>query len=181
MKGLLKVLFVSALLLGMVWGGLTVFEQFMPHSKPLSSVKVGSELDDLDLYPIGSGQPKKISSLKAKIYILNFWATWCEACVVEMPSLVALRNKFKNEGVELIPINLDQVPETALPEAKKLGIDFESYYDKDQKLSALLNVHAIPLTVFLDQNLKILSLHPGERDWNTAGTQDLIKNWLKLK
>ena len=111
--------------------------------------------------------------------MINFWATWCEACMEEMPSLVALREQYAPKGFEILGVNVDENPAQSAPDAvKNMGIKFPIFTDKSNALAELFDVHAIPLTVIIDKSRKILLVEPGGRDWNTEDMQQLMQKWL---
>jgi thiol-disulfide isomerase/thioredoxin len=129
--------------------------------RSFSALPEGTEVQKFTLTNV---ENKKISleDLDYKILVVNFWASWCHPCIVEIPSLVKLYNKFKDQGLKLIFINLDEKPEVMIPKIlPPLGVNFESYYDHEQKLSELFNVSGVPLTVVLDSNNKVLFYEAG--------------------
>jgi peroxiredoxin len=141
-------------------------------------IRVGSQLPDFTLKKFGAGEIKA-SELSSRITLINFWATWCEPCVIELPSLVKLHEKFKSKGFDVVAINVDENPEQVHPRAiQKYGLSFQVYLDPGQKLSELFDVQNIPLTVVMDQQRKILFVEPGGRDWNDGATQAMVARWL---
>jgi thiol-disulfide isomerase/thioredoxin len=150
------------------------------HSGTADSLKIGSILPDfqLDLYGSG-GKTVQASTLKSKVTLINFWATWCEACMVEMPSIVKVWQSYKDKGFDVASVNVDQNPEAVLPKTlKRLGMEFPVYTDKDSKLADLFQIQAIPLSVIIDRNRKILFIENGERDWNGSDIRAEIEKWL---
>ena len=141
-------------------------------------IRVGSQLPDFTLKKFGAGEIKA-SELGSRVTLINFWATWCEPCVIELPSLVKLREKFKPKGFDVVAINVDENPEQVLPRAiQKYGLNFQVYLDPGQKLSELFDVQNIPLTIVMDQNRKVLFVEPGGRDWVDRDTQAMVERWL---
>ena len=101
--------------------------------------------------------------------------------MIEMPSIVKLRETYRAKGFEVVAINLDEKPTAALPQTmKKLGIDFTVYLDHDQKLADLFRVEAIPLTVILDKDRKVLMIENGEKDWDGAEFRAQLEKWLSF-
>src|SRR5262245_43374156 len=99
-KTIWKVLFPMAAILVLVIAGLSLVKsQVSPQSA--AQPVVGSVVPEFTLtkFPEGS---VSASSLQKKVIVINFWATWCEACMVEMPSLIKLRQTYKDKGLELI-------------------------------------------------------------------------------
>lgn len=146
---------------------------------------VGTTIPDFSLTSL-EGKSAKFSDIareaKAKVVLVNFWATWCEACVDEMPSLVQLRNSYKSKGFEVVGINLDENPATAVPRAEKeLGIQFPVFSDSEGKIADYFDVHAIPLSVVVDTSgasRKILYIENGERNWNDQEIRKMLDRWL---
>ena len=121
---------------------------------------------------------QKIASAEKPI-VVDFWATWCEACMVEMPSILKLRQEFKPKGFDLVAVNVDENPNAVLPKTlKKLGIDFPVFIDEENKLGDLFQIQAIPLTVIIDKDRKVLYIEGGEKDWYSKEVRELMQGWL---
>jgi thiol-disulfide isomerase/thioredoxin len=182
MKALLKFILPLAGILAVVIGALTLIKgqnSRTPGEGARPEIQLGASLPDFDLHPFGSDKTVPASELKAKIVLVNFWATWCEACMVEMPSIIKLRNLYKDRGFEVVAVNVDENPEAVLPQTlKDLGINFPVYIDAGNKLSDLFDVHAIPMTVIMDKNRTILLIESGERDWAGNDVRTQIEQWL---
>lgn len=186
-KGLAKALIPVVIILALVVGGLYAVKSQV--SRPAGSaadgvpggraeIQVGKRLPDFELQQF-QGKALKASELGAKVTLINFWATWCEACMVEMPSIIKLRHAYSAKGFEVVAINVDQNPEAVIPRVtQKFGFGFPVYFDKDQKLSDLFDIEAIPLTVLIDKDRKILLIENGERDWNGSDIRARLERWL---
>lgn len=114
-----------------------------------------------------------------KILLLNFWATWCGPCLIEIPSILKLRKDYQTKGLEVALVSLDDVPASVLPEAKKkLGIDFLTFVDPDGDVAQHFGVSGLPLSLLIDQDRKILHVELGERDWNARDIRHQLDTWL---
>ena len=110
-----------------------------------------------------SGQPLSIDSQKGKVTLIDFWATWCEPCMVEMPNVIAAYNKYHGKGFAIVGISLDDAKDT---DATKLAIflkgksmPWPQYYDGkhwENKLAVQFGVHSIPANYLLDAKGQIL-------------------------
>ncbi len=141
-------------------------------------VRSGGEIPDFTLIKF-KGSEVHFSEMKEKVFLINFWATWCEACMVEMPSIVKLRNQYHEQGFEVISINVDENPESVLPKTiQEYGISFPIYQDPSGELAELFEVHAIPLSVIIDRKRKVLMIEPGERNWYGEDVKKLLERWL---
>lgn len=182
-RSLLRVLIPTAVIAALAVGALLVVRSQVaqtPRQTEAFELVVGAQMPEFHLVPVGAPNEKRtLADLKAKVILVNFWASWCQACVVEMPSIVALRNAYKDKGFEVAAVNVDDKPETAVPPlAKRLKMDFTIYSDPDQKLGELFEVSAIPLTVILDSQRRILMIQPGELDWNSVEVRAQLEKWL---
>lgn len=138
----------------------------------------GATLPNFQLNTL-DGNKLLVGDLKHKVMLVNFWATWCEACMEEMPSMVALREQYQSKGFEILGINVDENPNQVVPGvAKKLGIKFPIFTDKNNALAEMFDVHAIPLSVVIDSDRKILMVEPGAREWNSDDIHQMLDKWL---
>lgn len=176
-----KVLFPVFFLIFLITGGLYFIKLYVPGSSrenPEVEIRVGSSLPNFTLTRI-DGSRVQVSDLKGKVFLINFWATWCDACMEEMPSIVKLHQIFSSKGFEVLGINLDENPEARVPQAvRDLHLDFPLFKDPDGKTAELFDVHAIPLTVIIDRNRNILFLKDGGLDWSAPSIQAELNRWL---
>lgn len=186
---LAKVLAPIFVILALVVGGLLIVKSRLPeksgHEKKDSGsdeIRVGAVIKDFTLYQFPSGDVRMsevIEKSKAKVVLINFWATWCASCVTEMPSLLKLRDTYRAKGFDAVFVDMDDNPEQVLPRAmKQFNFTGTMYMDQDTELGDLFDIHAIPLTVVLDKDRKILFLESGERDWVGDETRTMIERWL---
>ena len=178
-----KIFIPIAVILVLIVGALmaikaSVHKEARLATSPLELVE-GSEIPNFELTKLEGGKIQ-IGELQSKVMMINFWATWCEACMEEMPSIVTLRDQYSSKGFEVLGINVDENPATATPPIiKKLGIKFPIFTDTQNSLAEMFDVHAIPLTVVINKARKILLVEPGGRDWNTDEMHQLLDNWVK--
>lgn len=167
--------------IGVAWGALSFLKSRIPaknHAHQAIDFKVGAILPDLKFEGL-DGSVRSLSESKAKVILINFWATWCEACMEEMPSLVRLHREFSAQGFEIYGVNLDQKPSQAIPATEaEFGMKFPSFIDRDGALSDAFDVHAIPLTVIIDRSRKVLDSVAGDRDWMKSDFTSRLKSWL---
>ncbi len=96
----------------------------------------------------------------------------------EMPSIVQLNTILKDEGFALISINLDENQEKVVPQViSELHINFPVYNDNEEQLVKAFNVVALPYSVIIDKNQKVVRSESGERDW---ASDTIIKEFRAL-
>ena len=99
--------------------------------------------------------------------------------MVEMPSIIQLYRGYKDRGFDVVAVNLDTDPTAVLPRTmQKYGMTFNVYTDGDSKLADLFQVQAIPLSVVIDHNRKILMIENEGIDWNDSEFRATLEKWL---
>ena len=122
---------------------------------------------------------KKISSSENKILLLNFWATWCAPCIKEIPELIELKKKFKN-NVEIYFLSVDSNVKKAVPKFLRKN-KLESllvFNDEKLKVSSKFGVKVMPTTVIINKNFEEVAQVKGYVDWSSSKYIDLIKKFL---
>jgi thiol-disulfide isomerase/thioredoxin len=108
-----------------------------------------------------------LSSLKGKVVFLNFWATWCPPCRSEMPSMEVLHQRFQNDGLVFLSVDIMESNDEVAEFLAKNKLTFTTTLDNDGKVSNDYNIQAIPATYIIDRDGKIIISTVGGRNWNT--------------
>lgn len=141
---------------------------------------VGANFPVLELETLTEGK-KNLGMPGSRIEIINLWATWCEACMVEMPSLQKLDELMQAEGVRVLLVSVDEEYKTEVPPVvKQLGLKLPLFIDSEQRLAEALDVSMIPVTYIVESSTrKILAIESGERDWSGSAMVEKIRALLK--
>jgi peroxiredoxin len=125
------------------------------------------------------GRKVKLSDLKGKVVLLNFWATTCGPCIAEMPHLVKLYERYRDRGVEILAISTDAEAErhAVRPFAAKFRVTFPVLYD--DKTEDAYEVDGIPTTVFIDRQGQVRYRSIGFGDETMRATEVVLKELLK--
>ncbi len=109
MKKTLKPLLAVALAVGAGLGGYMLAEDDTPPPPVTLTSTKGKTLQTLLTTPMPdlTGKPQQLTAYKGQVVVINFWATWCPPCRKEMPDLVALQQKFKGQGVQVVGLSID--------------------------------------------------------------------------
>ncbi len=156
-------------------------EHGAPGAEGMIALKIGQALPDL-VFKTLEGKSVRLSDLKSKIVLINFWATWCGPCVKEMPSLQRLSSQYASQGLTVVGVNLDEDPLNVLtPFLTKHEIKFQSFVDPAGALANRFAVSGLPLTLVLDGNRKLLLEHLGDEEWFAPEYRKQFELWLAGK
>ncbi len=133
--------------------------QQIAHTSGKSQAAPPWELKDLE------GKPVKLSDFKGKVVILNFWATWCPPCRKEIPALIRLQTKYKDKGLVVVAISLDQGgASTVKPFVTRMKINYPVVIGDEKTAAAYGSVQVIPTTFYVDREGNIAGEHQGDAD-----------------
>lgn len=122
------------------------------------------------------------TKLKSPVVIYNFWASWCNPCLEEMPSLVALKNKFTDDELQVLAFNTDEGDQLGniRKALKKLNIkkEFSVIADKNTLIADSFKFSAIPVTIIFNRG-KVVHFSNGPMDFNSAEMVEKMKKWIK--
>jgi peroxiredoxin len=138
-----------------------LFDEMDITQLPPTAVPLDIGLQDVN------GMTVKLSDFKGKIMFLNFWATWCPPCRIEMPSMEKLHNKFKNEDFVMLAIDLQEPASVVKKFFKEYKLTFMALLDPDGEASGLFGVRSIPTTFILDKEGRIIGGAVGSREWDS--------------
>ncbi len=104
-----------------------------------------------------------LSSLKGKVVLINFWASWCSPCKAEMPAIQATYQTYKDQGLVVLGINATDQDEASAARqfAQTQGLTFPLLADADGATFQLYQVQALPTSFFVDRQGKIASVVVG--------------------
>lgn len=120
---------------------------------------IGAVAPDFIL-PDTSGVNISMSSLRGKYVLLDFWASWCGPCKKELPSMVKLYSDFKKKGFEILGVSLDKARDKWVSTIKSENMTWTQVSDLkfwQSEVAALYSVKAIPYTILLDKEGKIIA------------------------
>jgi peroxiredoxin len=107
------------------------------------------------------GQPTSLSALQGSPVLINFWATYCSPCVVEMPYLQEIYYGWQEKGLVLLAINIGESPEEVQAFLQSQGLFLPVLLDSGGAATAQYGVSRIPTTFFIDSEGIIQEVHVG--------------------
>ena len=144
-----------------------------------AQVKEGENAPNFTLKNL-DGKEISLNQFRGKHVLINFWATWCGPCKIEMPSLEALYERFKDRNFVLLAISNDMFGANIVkPFVKAHNINFPVLLDQRLKVSNALGVGSLPTTFMIDPQGKIIGALFGAEDWATPSNILYFENLLK--
>jgi peroxiredoxin len=110
------------------------------------------------------GSNLRLQEQRGRVVMINFWATWCGPCRVEMPHLSRLYEKYRGSGFTVLAVNIDEDPHKAASLAKQLGMRFPVLLDTEKKVSRLYDLSTMPSTILIDRDGRVRYITRGYRD-----------------
>ena len=139
----------------------------------MGSVSPAFQLRDL------KGNQISLSDYNGKVVLLNFWATWCAPCRVEMPAMESLYQDLQKDGLEVLAISIDpQGMVVTRPFQEAMGLTFTILHDSDFRVGAAYGARTLPMTYLIDRKGIIRQRIFGARDWNGMDARQLIRSLL---
>jgi peroxiredoxin len=110
-----------------------------------------------------NGKDVKLADLKGKVVMLNFWATWCGPCRLEIPWFVELQDKYRSQGFRAIGISVDDPPDALSPFAREFKVNYPLVVgrDRDDVQNAFGPIFAVPITVLIGRDGTVCMKHIG--------------------
>jgi peroxiredoxin len=143
-----------------------------------AALNVGDPLPDLSSYKLEGSLP---DSLKGKVVVLDFWASWCGPCAESFPVMDELQNKYKDQGLVVLAVSVDEKAAKMENFMKKNPVAFTVLRDAEHKLVATAEPETMPTSFLIDREGKVRYLHNGFHGAATqkeyiAQIESLLKN-----
>jgi peroxiredoxin len=144
-----------------------------------SMVGASSALAPSFSLPSRSGDIVSLDKLRGKVVMLNFWASWCGPCRQEMPLLDQMHKRYSSLGFTMIGVNVESNTADAEKWLQQTPVSFPVLFDKENKVSKLYDVNAMPSTVFIDRKGNVRALHRGYKPGDESEYLNQIRALLK--
>ncbi len=158
-----------------IFAAVAVLQPLLSFADPVSSeelirvglqpLKEGTEIVDFELQDL-DGASRRLSDFNGRVVFLNFWATWCGPCRVEMPSMQRLYERLKASGLEIVAVNLQEDRRSVQRFVDELGLSFPVLLDTTGRVGATYGARSIPTTYIVDREGFVIAGTIGTREWD---------------
>ena len=144
-----------------------------------NGVKLGEPAPNFQLRDL-QGRLVTLSDLRGKVVLLNFWATWCGPCRVEMPAMEQLYRMFSRKDFEILAVSIDaQGVAVTRPFQQEYHLTFPILHDADYRVGLMYGVRSLPMTFLVDRQGVVRHQIFGARDWGASEGQQLVQMLMK--
>ncbi len=153
-------------------------------STPLSqawAIEEGQLAPDFSLLDIYQKQTIQLADYKGKVVYIDFWASWCSPCLLSLPLINELHKQYKDQGFEVLAINLDEYPEDGLDFLNTNPVGYSIPSDPEGKTAELYQIPGMPTSFLVDPQGVVQFVHSGFKKSDLAMIENKLKQMLKLK
>ena len=126
-----------------------------------------------------SGNDVSLASFRGKVILLNYWATWCEPCLEEMPAMERLARAYRGRDLAVLAVSVDREGASVVrPFVKRHALSFLVGLDPQQAVARLYRIWALPSTIILSRNGIPLFSVQGAREWDSPAGHALFEELL---
>src|SRR5689334_19339507 len=144
-----------------------------------AGVKIGGPAPDFELWNL-ENQPMTLSGHRGRVVMLNFWATWCGPCRVEMPAMEQLYHMFSRKDFEILAISTDaQGPSVTRPFRDDMRLTFPILHDSDFRVGVTYGTRTLPMTFLVKRRGIITDGIFDARYWFSPGAKQMIQALIR--
>lgn len=159
-------------------GGFAINRALGPELHPMD---VGTKAPPFSAQTLGTpATTKTLASYKGQVVLLNIWATWCEPCRVEMPSIQKLYEDYASRGLRVVAVSIDDPgTDAAIRQfAQDYKLTFEILHDSSKAIENAYQATGVPETAVISRDGTIRKRIIGATDWSSEGNRRLIQELL---
>jgi thiol-disulfide isomerase/thioredoxin len=121
------------------------------------------------------GKPHTLEDYRGQVVLLNFWATWCPPCLIEMPAMQRLKAAFPDTAFTVLAVNVKESREKVWRFQKMLNVNFRVLLDTSGQAAENWNVAVYPTSYLIDGTGRIRYMAYGMLDWDSTAIKQVIE------
>jgi peroxiredoxin len=127
------------------------------------------------------GRHHELKALRGKVVLVNFWATWCEPCRHEMPSIQRVRDRLADKAFTVLLVNVDEPEARVRRYVDEVRLDLPIVLDPDKRVTSQWAVKVLPSTFLVGADGRVRYRVIGDMDWNSEQALGVIDRLLTGK
>lgn len=148
----------------------TLYANFTMDNR--QTVAVGSRAPDFELTDL-QGHKHRLSDYRGQGVFLNFWGTWCPPCKQEMPYINNQYHQFKDKGVQVLAVDIQESQLAVKEFASRYNLDFPIMIDTDKEVMTAYGIDPLPATFLIDKNGNVVKYYTGSL------TEDMVREFME--
>jgi len=145
-------------------------------------IGAGSKAPDFHAVDIRTNKPVSLADYAGKVILINIWATWCDPCRLEMPSMERLSQRLAGTDFRILALSVDKDgPEVVMKFVNDLGLHFDILQDRTGTVQATLQTTGVPESFVIDRNGVIIKKVIGAAEWDAPVNETLIRRLLDAR
>ena len=138
----------------------------------VQKVEIGEKAPDFELVDL-NGKTHRLSDYEGQGVFLNFWGTYCKPCEKEFPYIDNQYKQFKNQGVEVLAVNVGETEFAVNQFMKRHNLTFPTVIDKTNDVQTAYGINPLPITFLIDKEGKVVKSHTGQL------TEAMVHDFMK--
>ena len=139
-----------------------------------------SPAPEVSVVSIANGTTLKLSELKGKVVLLNFWATWCPPCREEIPSMMKLNTAMAGKPFQMVAVSIDEGGKQAVEAFfKEAGVSLPTYLDATGASSKSYGITGVPESFIIDKQGVIVKKVVGGVSWDSPEVISFLEGLMK--
>ncbi|MFP4510733.1 MAG: TlpA family protein disulfide reductase [Spirochaetaceae bacterium] len=139
-----------------------------------------SDAPEFSLASLSGDVETRLRDHRGQVVFLNFWATWCAPCVAEMPAMQRLYDRYRDDGLAMIAVNVREDRAQVGQFIDRLGVSYPVALDSDGSVTGLYNVRGFPTTVIIDREGRVMGVKLGYHDWAENATLQAFGDIMRM-
>lgn len=185
---------VSILILLLPLVGLIISREGFPNRQTAPAVTEDDFLKNLNIEKFDTkisapdftlrdlrGNTVRLQDFRGKVVFLNFWATWCPPCRLEMPTMEELHKEFSDRGLVVLAVNFRESQDDVRSFVKQHGLTFTTLLDEQEMAFGLYRAWSLPTTYLINKNGEAVGKVIGYRDWHSDEAKAFFRQLLEDK
>ena len=148
--------------------------------RPAAPVGEGHPAPDFTLRAL-DGAEQSLSSLRGRVVLLNFWATWCKPCEDEMPAMQRLHAALAGPDFELLAVSVDEGDAEVRAFRDRLGLRFPILLDPEKRAAGAYQTFRFPESWLIDRDGTVVARYIGPREWDDPLYVERIRKLIDAK
>ncbi|MHB8811301.1 MAG: TlpA family protein disulfide reductase [Desulfobulbaceae bacterium] len=148
-----------------------------PGDQTIATAVVGQPAPTFTLTDL-HGKNWRLADLKGKVVFLNFWATWCQPCLQEMPSMAILNQRMPEGSFQMLTVLYNDRPEIAQNLVRKMGATFPVLVDANSIVARQYGLTGVPETYIIDLQGILREKFIGPLNWDSPAALTLLGKYL---